>query len=58
MIVFCVIVVPAGVLVTVINRDICPIDPEELAERNLLGKFVDQLGEYVFSDEFEVSDEP
>jgi len=36
-----VIVVPLCVVVTVIDRDVCPVDTEELAERNLLGKLVD-----------------
>ena len=40
-VVFGVIIVPVSVIVTVINRNICSIDPEEIAGRYLLGKLVD-----------------
>ena len=56
-VVFSVVVVPFSVLV-VIDRNVCPIDTEELAERYLLGKLMDGTDEHVFCDKFEVSNRP
>ncbi|MBX0287821.1 hypothetical protein [Haloarcula salinisoli] len=51
------VVVPLSVVVTVINRDICPINAEELIERHLLGKLVNQVDKDIFCDKSEISDE-
>jgi hypothetical protein len=40
-VVFSVVVIPLSVLVTVIDRNVCAVDTEELAERYLFGKLVD-----------------
>lgn len=57
-VVFCVIVVPLHVVVTVIDRDIYPVDAEELVEWDLLDKLVNYFDEHVICDKFKVSDEP
>jgi len=49
-----VIVVPLGVLITLTDANICPVDSAELAERYLLGKFVDFLDEDLFCNVFKI----
>ncbi len=51
------IVVPLSIIILLVDRDIGTIDPIELAERNLLGKLVNQRDEHVLGNEREVSDE-
>ena len=51
-VVFSVIVVPLGVLITLTDANICPVDSAEFAEQVPLGKFVDYLDEDLFSNVF------
>jgi len=47
-----------SVVITVINRDVCAVNEKELAERNLLGKLVNQFDEDIFRGEREVGEKP
>ena len=52
------VIVPASVIITLIDGNVGTIDAEELAERNLLGKLMNQFDEDSFCDSSEISDEP
>lgn len=55
--VLAVVIIPAGVVITLIDGNIDIISREELVERNLLGKLMHQVNEDILCDKSEISDE-